>query len=263
MKRIFIILLALVLALSSCSPADTMQNSKNTSSESSQSESTAEREDIYAKKIARNRKKVYEMLASCDDILDTIPNPAKVDTIPTNEIYDQNGEPLPDCVADWANKYFSYMVTGKPYFDGINYEGDFISFLAAMRRINDEIADKIKISADSSIKDLQYLDESYSIMTLDVYFRCTPYKYSEEIKDYDIIPNSYETITVNFYLCKEDGEWVIENEKILYGNYYNYAVECKNKTWGRFPEVDRYDVLDYTICEYAERLYNFGVLPPY
>lgn len=81
MKRIFIILLALVLALSSCSPASVEQNSGNTSSESSQSESTTEQEDIYAKKIAKNRKKVYEMLASCDDILDTIPNPAKVDTI--------------------------------------------------------------------------------------------------------------------------------------------------------------------------------------
>ena len=150
MKRIFIILFALVLVLSSCSPASVEQNSGNTSSESSQSET--EREDIYAKKIARNRKKVYEMLASCDDILDTIPNPAKVDTIPTNEIHVQDGEPLPDCVADWANKYFSYMVTGKPYFDGINYEGDFISFLAAMRRINDEIADKIEISADYSMK---------------------------------------------------------------------------------------------------------------
>lgn len=259
MKRIFVILFALVLALSSCSPASTAQNSESTSSEISQSET--EREDIYAKKIARNRKKVYEMLASCDDILDTIPNPAKVDTIPTNEIHVQDGEPLPDCVADWANKYFSYMVTGKPYFDGINYEGDFISFLAAMRRINDEIADKIKISADYSMKYLEVKDNS--VMTLDVYFRCTPYKYSEEIKDYDIIPNSYETITVNFFLYKEDGEWVIENEKILYGNYYNYAVGCKNKTWGRFPEVDRYDVFDYTICEYAERLYNFGGLPPY
>lgn len=261
MKRIFIIMLALVLALSSCSPTSTVQTGENASSESSQSESAAEWEDIYAKKIARNRKKVYEMLASCDDILDTIPNPAKVDTIPTNEIHVQDGEPLPDCVVDWANKYFSYMVTGNPYFDGINYEEDFISFLAAMRRINDEIADKIKISADSSIR---YLDDEYnSVMTLDVYFRCTPYKYSEEIKDYDIIPNSYETITVNFFLYKEDGEWVIENEKILYGNYYNYAVGCKNKTWGRFPEVDRYDVFDYTICEYAERLYNFGGLPPY
>lgn len=261
MKRIFIIMLALVLALSSCSPTSTVQTGGNASSESSQSESAAEWEDIYAKKIARNRKKVYEMLASCDDILDTIPNPAKVDTIPTNEIHVQDGEPLPDCVVDWANKYFSYMVTGNPYFDGINYEGDFISFLAAMRRINDEIADKIKISADSSIR---YLDDEYnSVMTLDVYFRCTPYKYSEEIKDYDIIPNSYETITVSFFLYKEDGEWVIENEKILYGNYYNYAVGCKNKTWGRFPEVDRYDVFDYTICEYAERLYNFGGLPPY
>lgn len=261
MKRIFIIMLALVLALSSCSPTSTVQTGENASSESSQSESAAEWEDIYAKKIARNRKKVYEMLASCDDILDTIPNPAKVDTIPTNEIHVQDGEPLPDCVVDWANKYFSYMVTGKPYFDGINYEGDFISFLAAMRRINDEIADKIEISADYSMKYLEVKDNS--VMTLDVYFRCTPYKYSEEIKDYDIIPNSYETITVNFFLYKEDGEWVIENEKILYGNYYNYAVGCKNKTWGRFPEVDRYDVFDYTICEYAERLYNFGGLPPY
>lgn len=259
MKRIFVILLALVLALSSCSPANVEQNSESTSSEISQSET--EREDIYAKKIAKNRKKVYEMLASCDDILDTIPNPAKVDTIPTNEIHVQDGEPLPDCVADWANKYFSYMVTGKPYFDGINYEGDFISFLAAMRRINDEIADKIEISADYSMKYLEVKDNS--VMTLDVYFRCTPYKYSEEIKDYDIIPNSYETIAVSFFLYKEDGEWVIENEKILYGNYYNYAVGCKNKTWGRFPEVDRYDVFDYTICEYAERLYNFGGLPPY
>ena len=254
-------MLALVLALSSCSPTSTVQTGENASSESSQSESAAEWEDIYAKKIARNRKKVYEMLASCDDILDTIPNPAKVDTIPTNEIHVQDGEPLPDCVVDWANKYFSYMVTGKPYFDGINYEGDFISFLAAMRRINDEIADKIEISADYSMKYLEVKDNS--VMTLDVYFRCTPYKYSEEIKDYDIIPNSYETITVNFFLYKEDGEWVIENEKILYGNYYNYAVGCKNKTWGRFPEVDRYDVFDYTICEYAERLYNFGGLPPY
>ncbi len=261
MKRIFIIMLALVLALSSCSPTSTVQTGENASSESSQSESAAEWEDIYAKKIARNRKKVYEMLASCDDILDTIPNPAKVDTIPTNEIHVQDGEPLPDCVADWANKYFSYMVTGKPYFDGINYEGDFISFLAAMRRINDEIADKIEISADYSMKYLEVKDNS--VMTLDVYFRCTPYKYSEEIEDYDIIPNSYETIAVSFFLYKEDGEWVIENEKILYGNYYNYAVGCKNKTWGRFPEVDRYDVFDYTICEYAERLYNFGGLPPY
>lgn len=258
MRKLSAILLALVLALSSCSPADATQNSGNASSESSQSET--EQEDIYAKKIAKNRKKVYEMLASCDDTLDTIPNPAKVDTIPTNEINVQNGEPLPDCVSDWANKYFSYMVTGKPYFDGLNYEGDFISFLAAMRRINDEIADKIEISADYSIK---YSDDFDWLMSLEVSFRCTPYKYSEEIEDYDIIPNSYETITVYFSLCNEDGEWVLDNEKILYGNYYNYAVECKNKTWGRFPEVDRYDVFDYTICEYAERLYDFGVLPPY
>ena len=185
MKKIFTIILALVLALSSCSPASTAQNSGNASSESSQSET--EREDIYLKKIAKSRKKVYEMLENCDDILDTIPNPAKVDTIPTNEIHVQDGEPLPDCVADWANKYFSYMVTGKPYFDGINYEGDFISFLAAMRRINDEIADKIEISADYSMKYLEVKDNS--VMTLDVYFRCTPYKYSEEIEDYDIIPN--------------------------------------------------------------------------
>lgn len=260
MKKSSAIILALVLVLSSCSPASVEQNSGNTSSESSQSESTTEQEDIYAKKIAKNRKKVYEMLASCDDILDTIPNPAKVDTIPTNEIHVQDGEPLPDCVVDWANKYFSYMVTGNPYFDGINYEGDFISFLAAMRRINDEIADKIKIQAAYSIV---YSDDVDLLMELDVAFDCTPYKYNEDTAEYEIIPNSYETITVNFFLSKEDGKWVRENEKILYGNYYNYAVGCKNKTWGRFPEVDRYDVFDYTICEYAERLYNFGGLPPY
>ena len=58
MKRIFIILLALVLVLSSCSPASVEQNSGNASSESSQSESTAEPEDIYLKKIAKSRKKV-------------------------------------------------------------------------------------------------------------------------------------------------------------------------------------------------------------
>lgn len=258
MKKLLITVLALMLVFSSCSPASTV--SSGTDSESSKIESESEPEDIYAKKIAKNRKKVYEMLASCDDILDIIPNPATVNTIPVGYISVYTGEELPDCIVNWAYKYFSYMVTGNPYFDRINYEGDFISFLAAMRRINDEIADKIEISAGSSIK---YLDENNSVMTLDAYFRCTPYKYSEEIKDYDIIPNSYETIAVNFSLYKEDGEWVIENEKILYGNYYNYAVGCKNKTWGRFPEVDRYDVFDYTICEYAERLYNFGRLPPY
>ena len=258
MKKILIFALALVLALSSCSPASTA--SSGADSESSKIESTPEPEDIYANKIARNRKKVYEMLENCDDILDTIPNPAKVDTIPTNEIHVQDGEPLPDCVVDWANKYFSYMVTGNPYFDGINYEGDFISFLAAMRRINDEIADKIEIQAAYSIT---YSDDVDLLMGLDVAFDCTPYKYNEDTAEYEIIPNSYETIAVNFFLYKEDGEWVIENEKILYGNYYNYAVGCKNKTWGRFPEVDRYDVFDYTICEYAERLYNFGGLPPY
>ena len=85
MKRIFIILLALVLALSSCSPASTAQNSESTSSESSQSESTAEPEDIYLKKIAKSRKRVYEMLENCDDILDTIPNPATIDTNPPNK----------------------------------------------------------------------------------------------------------------------------------------------------------------------------------
>lgn len=258
MKKILIFALALVLALSSCSPASTAPSGAD--SESSKIESTPEPEDIYANKIARNRKKVYEMLENCDDILDTIPNPAKVDTIPTNEIHVQDGEPLPDCVVDWANKYFSYMVTGNPYFDGINYEGDFISFLAAMRRINDEIADKIEIQAAYSIT---YSDDVDLLMGLDVAFDCTPYKYNEDTAEYEIIPNSYETIAVNFFLYKEDGEWVIENEKILYGNYYNYAVGCKNKTWGRFPEVDRYDVFDYTICEYAERLYNFGGLPPY
>ena len=142
-------------------------------------------------------------------------------------------------VGEWA---YSFLKGSKDYYDVVLMGG----------------------SSDSGRDLVAYLDDEYnSVMTLDVYFRCTPYKYSEEIKDYDIIPNSYETIAVNFFLYKEEGEWVIENEKILYGNYYNYAVGCKNKTWGRFPEVDRYDVFDYTICEYAERLYNFGGLPPY
>ncbi len=34
-----------------------------------------------------------------------------------------------------------------------------------------------------------------------------------------------------------------------------------NKTWGRFPELDISEVVDYSICEYTEKIYNFGVLP--
>ena len=100
MKRIFIILFALVLALSSCSPANVEQNSESTSSESSQSESTTEQEDIYLKKIAKSRKRVYEMLENCDDILDTIPNPATVDTIPSGEISVYTGEELPELLPE-------------------------------------------------------------------------------------------------------------------------------------------------------------------
>lgn len=252
MKRIFIIMLALVLALSSCSPTSTVQTGENASSESSQSESAAEWEDIYAKKIARNRKKVYEMLASCDDILDTIPNPAKVDTIPTNEIHVQDGEPLPDCVVDWANKYFSYMVTGNPYFDGINYEGDFISFLAAMVRVKGEIADDISITA------FLFRGKTDPDNLFRITFYCTPHKYDESTGEYKEIQNAGERINVIFFLFKENDEWVIENITFHGGNYYDYANACKNKTWGRFPEVDRYDVVDYAICEYTEKLFNFG-----
>ena len=172
MKRIFIIMLALVLALSSCSPTSTVQTGENASSESSQSESAAEWEDIYAKKIAHNRKKVYEMLENCDDILDTIPNPAKVDTIPTSKMSVPDGETLPDCVADWAYRYFSYMVTGNVYFDRTSQEAQVLRFLAAMRRVDDEIADIIEISAYPTVTEIN-TDET--VMFLNVLFICTPY----------------------------------------------------------------------------------------
>ena len=258
MKESFILALALVLALSSCSPTSTVQTGENASSESSQSESAAEWEDIYAKKIAQNRKKVYEMLENCDDILDTIPNPAKVDTIPTSKMSVPDGETLPDCVADWAYRYFSYMVTGNVYFDRTSQEAQVLRFLAAMRRVDDEIADIIEISAYPTVTEIN-TDET--VMFLNVLFICTPYRYNVDTGEYDHISITNENITVFFSLYKENGEWVTDTNEILYGNYYGYANACKNKTWGRFPEVDRYDVVDYTICEYSEKLYNFGKLP--
>lgn len=261
MKRIFIILLALVLALSSCSPASTAQNSESTSSESSQSESTAEPEDIYLKKIAKSRKRVYEMLENCDDILDTIPNPAKTDTIPTGDIYVFEGTELPDCVVDWAYKYFSYMVTGNVYegFDRRSRDGQILRFLTAMRRIDNEIVDKIRITA-ASYKTEEAAGELCA--TFAVVFYCTPYKYNESTKEYDLASKVvHDKLLVIFSLSKENGEWTIDDAKPVCGSYYDYANACKNKTWGRFPEVDEDDIFDYTICEYKEKLFNFGKFP--
>ena len=254
MKRIFIILFALVLALSSCSPTDTTQNSGNASSESSQSESTTEQEDIYLKKIAKSRKRVYEMLENCDDILDTIPNPATVDTIPSGEISVYTGEELPDCIVDWAYKYFSYMVTGNVYenFDRTSREAQVLRFLAAMVRVKGEIADDISITA------FLFRGKTDPDNLFRITFYCTPHKYDESTGEYKEIQNAGERIEVIFFLFKENNEWVIENITFLSGNYYDYANACKNKTWGRFPEVDRYDVVDYAICEYTEKLFNFG-----
>lgn len=252
MKKSSAIILALVLALSSCSPASVEQNSGNTSSESSQSET--EREDIYAKKIAKNRKKVYEMLASCDDILDTIPNPATIDTIPSGEISVYTGEELPDCIVDWAYKYFSYMVTGNVYenFDRTSREAQVLRFLATMVRVKGEIADDISITA------FLFRGKTDPDNLFRITFYCTPHKYDESTGEYKEIQNAGERINVIFFLFKENDEWVIENITFHGGNYYDYANACKNKTWGRFPEVDRYDVVDYAICEYTEKLFNFG-----
>lgn len=258
MKKILIFTLALVLVLSSCSPASTV--SSGADSESSKIESAPEPEDIYANKIAENRKKVYEMLENCDDILDTIPNPAKTDTIPTGEISVYTGEKLPDCVTDWAYNYFSYMVTGKVYekFDRTSQEAQILRFLAAMVRVNDEIADDIGITA------FLYRTKTYPQKLEDTFvmtFCCVPYKYDESTGEYKEIQNAGERIDVAFFLSreKENEEWAIENIRFLGGNYYDYANACKNKTWGRFPEVDRYDIVDYAICEYTEKLFNFDV----
>ena len=254
MKRIFIIMLALVLALSSCSPTSTVQTGENASSESSQSESAAEWEDIYAKKIAKSRKRVYEMLENCDDILDTIPNPAKVDTFPSGEIFVYTGEELPDCIVNWAYKYFSYMVTGNVYedFDRTSDEAQVLRFLTAVRRVNNEIGDDIRITA------FLFNGKTDPDKMFRIIFYCTPYKYDESANEYKAIPNAGERIDASFFLFKENDEWVIENITFHGGNYYDYANACKNKTWGRFPEVDRYDVVNYAICEYTEKLFNFG-----
>lgn len=253
MKKILIFVLTLVLALSSCSPANTA--SSGADSESSKIESTPEPEDVYANKIARNRKKVYEMLENCDDILDTIPNPAKNDTVPTGEISVYTGEKLPDCVTDWAYKYFSYMVTGNVYedFDRSSNEAQVLRFLAAMVRVNDEIADDISIDA------VLFRAKTDSDNSFLIRFLCYPYKYDSSTNEYKEIQNAGERLDVSFFLCKENNEWVIENITFIGGNYYDYANACKNKTWGRFPEVDRYDVVDYAICEYTEKLFNFGI----
>lgn len=127
-----------------------------------------------------------------------------------------------------------------------------------MRRVDDEIADIIEISAYPTVTEIN-TDET--VMFLNVLFICTPYRYNVDTGEYDHISITNENITVSFSLYKDNGEWVTDTNEILYGNYYGYANACKNKTWGRFPEVDRYDVVDYTICEYSEKLYNFGKLP--
>ena len=200
MKRLFIILLALVLALSSCSFTNAAQGNENATSESSQSESTTEQEDIYLKKIAKSRKKVYEMLENCDDILDTIPNPAKVDTIPTGKISVYTGEELPDCIVDWAYKYFSYMVTGNVYenFDRTSREAQVLRFLAAMVRVKGEIADDISITA------FLFRGKTDPDNLFRITFYCTPHKYDESTDEYKEIQNAGERINVIFFLFKEN-----------------------------------------------------------
>lgn len=259
MKKSSAIILALVLVLSSCSPASTV--SSGVDFKSSESESVPEYEDIYAKKIAKNRKKVYETLENCDNILDIIPNPATVDTIPVGDISVYTGEELPDCIVNWAYKYFSYMVTGNVYedFDRTSQEAQVLRFLAAKRRVDGTIADTIEISANKL--EISGVSAGELSMYLSALFYCTPYKYNESIEEYETIPNTEEKIYVFFSLFKEDGEWAIEYTKLICGDCYDYANACKNKTQGRFPEVDKYDIVDYTICEYAEKLYDFGVCP--
>ena len=34
------------------------------------------------------------------------------------------------------------------------------------------------------------------------------------------------------------------------------------KTMGRFPDISEYEIADYTIYEYAEKLYPFGTPSP-
>ena len=60
---------------------------------------------------------------------------------------------------------------------------------------------------------------------------------------------------------KINGEWVMEDDKLICGNLTDYAKKCMNRTWGRFPELEENEVVDFAICEYTEKLYDFGIIP--
>lgn len=263
MKKIFALILAFMFVLSSCAPSGTpskTSNPKKASSEGLQHENKPDSENIYTNKISENRKAVYDMLKNCDDILDTVPNPSENMAVAAGSVYVPGGEALPACIIDWAYGYFNYIVTLNvpKQFDKVSEEGRLLRFLSALRRIDGKTADRIEISAQIFAEDK---GSDNTVMTLTVLLNCNPLKYNKDTDKYFVIPNSSESICVTFNLEKKNGKWVIESNEILYGSLIDYAKTCINKTQGRFPEIDKYKIVDFAICEYSERLYDFGSVP--
>lgn len=260
MKKILLVLLAFILSLSGCEKTflDNKQDICCKNEQISTNNSIVETEDFedpVSKEITEKRKKVYSELENTLDILTSIPNPSQNGPVEITEFKD-----LPQSVNTWATKYFNYHVTFEipEWYDPNSEMGRILRFLVAMKRTSSEPADVIEITTDSIVA---YRNDNDTIMHLDVTFYCYPKKYDENTKEYIIIKNSSEKIRMLFMFNKINGEWVMEDDKLICGNLTDYAKKCMNRTWGRFPELDENEVVDFAICEYTEKLYDFGIIP--
>lgn len=260
MRRTIIILLVFIIIFpfSACaeglSEKSSLEETESSYSGSEESGKSEEPVDKWAERIANSRKKVYEMLEENPDALKAVPNKSTNEPVPTQSIDD-----LPECISEWAYNYFNYRVTFEvsDYFEYDGEIGCLLRFLTAIQRIKSEPADTFELVVSSS--DVSYPTAGKDWMLASVNFTCNFKKYDNEKDKYIIMDN--ERLKVSFVLLKENGEWSFEDFSIIDGNMVDYAEACMYKTMGRFPEVSKHEIVDYTICEYVERLYDFGIIP--
>lgn len=248
MKRIiFVFMMVFTILLSGCA----------LSSPKEEPIKSFELTDWTGEKILENRKTVYKLMEENPDALTTIPKPAIHEPIPMESI-----EGFPDCVIEWAYNYFNYRVTYEisDYF-GYNDEiGKVLRLLTAIRRVENTPIDTFELV-------VPYVEfstvNSENLMSVSIVFSCSYKVYDEEKQNYTVTDN--ERLKATFHLIKEKGEWIIEDTKNISGEYYDYAIMCMYKTMGHFPEIDahnEYNIVDFTIYEYAQHLFDFGVIPP-
>lgn len=253
MKRLFIILALFAFLLSSCK-TNAFEGKKQEELEYIPTKTEESTEDKWGERISKNRKKVFEMIEENPDALSYVPKPAEREPVQMEPIDD-----IPNCVVEWAYHYFNHRVTYEfpEYFSGYGEIERVLRVLTGIRRVENEPVDTLTITAHLN----QFnINDSDMRTSLSVTFMCHYEVYNEEKQKY--VATETDNIRVFFSLISEGEEWIIEDVDIDGGEYYDYAVICMYKTMGRFPDISEYEIADYTIYEYAEKLYSFGTPSP-